>query len=194
MTVALKSFVDRIVRAARPRRRPAEGSFRVLQTQTDIEAAAAALALRGGPPAGATKDWLARLHAHDATTLFVHVARPLHSFELAISPRGGTKATACGSGLHAEAETGEPSPDGAYLDDREYRRLGFYETPPAERTVLLLEIEAGAGRVFLVDTPAYITHASVAIAGRLVASAVAIPAKGELRYRLDRKRDRVIYA
>jgi hypothetical protein len=182
MTAAVRSLVRRVLGRERKRPRSARGVLRVVRREVELPAASIVLARLSPAPVAFLRERLGRLFAIDATTLFLQIDRASRPFDVVLTPHAGTRLVATGQKFRVETETEEPAPDGAYLVERQYRNLGFYEVPPDERALIVLEIHGGSGRTYLVDYPPYVRHATVVVDGRPLAQEVALPARGQLRY------------
>lgn len=175
--------MKRLLRKQGPlRKRSAEGHFRTIRAEQQLTRSAFLLAHYGGGSPVVIQNLLAKLWDLDSTTLYVQIEKSLWSADLVLSRQPGHRIVATGQKFRVETATHEPAPDGAYLIQRQYRRLGFYEAPPAERALIALRIVAGAGRTYLVDVPHYVSHATIVVDNHTVADAMALPARGELRY------------
>jgi hypothetical protein len=135
----------------------------------------------GGSPV-VIQTLLQNLWILNSTTLFVQIHGSITPAELVLAHQAGHRVIATGQNFRAETSTYEPAPDGAYLVERQYRQLGFYEAPPSEQAVVVLRIAAGSGRTYLVDVPDYVSHATVVVNQRTLAEATLIPQRAELRY------------
>jgi hypothetical protein len=179
----LKSFLPGFARRHGVRRQAGHATIRVLRTDSEIAAAAILLARRSAVSPKEARSRLEALFARGTTTLYVQIGQ-LTPAGLVLRRSAGTKLVASAGDRHFEAETREPSPNGAYLVERQYRRLGFYEVPPSERAVILVQFERGQEVSFRVEVPAYVEWATVVGNGVLLASEVELPGTGELRYRI----------
>ena len=164
--------------------RSAEAHFRLIQHEHQLSRSAYLLAHYGDGSPVVVQTLLSRLWDLNSTTLYIQIQDLSSPAELVLSREPGHRIVATGQKFRVETATHEPAPNGAYLDARPYRQLGFYETPPVERTVVALRITAGSGRTYLVDIPPYVSHATVVVNNRTVSDAVEIPARGEIRYDL----------
>jgi hypothetical protein len=97
---------------------------------------------------------------------------------------------ATGQRFRVEIQTHEPAPNGAYRIARQYRRPGFDEQPPAERVLVTARIRAGAGTVHFLDVLECVSHVTVVINDRILACAVSISDRREIRYELPAASDR----
>lgn len=173
--------LPRFVRRHLGRQRQATAAVRVLRTVAEIRAAMFGL-MRREYAAPADRRWLEALLARDTTTLLVQ-ADGYPGGDLVLARTGGAKVIASVGDRFVEAETWEPSANGAYLVERQYRQLGFHEVPPSERALILVQFANGAS-TYRVDVPGYVERATVVVDRRLLAADVELPATGELRYRL----------
>ena len=182
MMATIVDTVRRVIRRRRPLRLHTLGDFTIVRDDVALENVAARLAEYREESMPAVRARLRALWQLDTTTLYVHVEGAPANAKVVITPRSSRKIVAHAQRFSIETETEEPAPDGSYLTQREYRRLGFYEQPPAERAIVVLRLEAGAGSTYLVDVPPYVRRATVVVNGRLLGSCVAIPESGDLRY------------
>lgn len=181
---AIAETIRRILVEPRRRRRTrsAEGHFRLITDEREIARSAALLAHYGNRPSVLVRQLLTDLWRMDATTLYVQVDRAVQPVELFIARHRRPQIVAAGQTFRVETNTCEPAPDGAYLVERQYRRLGFYEHPPAERVVVTLRIAAGLGHTCIVDIPHHVSHVTVVVNERVLAAAAQVPARGRMRY------------
>jgi hypothetical protein len=180
---ALTTTVKRLLR--RPRRltrRSAEGHFRVIRDEQQLSRSAFLLAHYGDGSPVMVQQLLATLWHLNSTVLYIQIQEVSSPADVVLSRHTGQRIVAAGQGFRVETETHEPAPGGAYLVERQYRQLGFYEVPPAERAVVALRITAGSGRAYLVDIPHYVSHTTVVANNRIVADAAPVPRRGERRY------------
>jgi hypothetical protein len=179
----LVQIMKRLLRkSGRPSRRSTEAHFRIIREEQGLARSAFLVAhYCDGSPAS-VQNLLAKLWDLNSTALYIHIHEASSPADLVVSRHSGHCIVASGQKFRVETETHEPAPDGSYLVERQYRQLGFYETPPAERSVVVLRIAAGSGRAYLVDVPHYVSHVTVVVNSRTVADAERIPPRGELRY------------
>jgi hypothetical protein len=172
-------------RARRRIQRSAEAQFRLIGDEKELARSAYLLAHYANGSPILVHSMLARLWALNCTTLYVHIHELSSPADVVLCRHSGQRVVASGQKFRVETEFHEPAPDGAYLVERQYRQLGLYETPPAERAIVALWITAGSGGAYVVDIPHYVSHATVVVNNRTVVDAVAIPTRGELRYSLN---------
>lgn len=182
---SLAEAVRRIlVRPGRLRRqRNGEAHFRVARSEDDVARSAALFAHCGRRSQAQVRQHLVELWDQGSTTLYVQFDNMPRSADLFVSRHKGPAIVASGQSFRAETVTEEPAPDGSYLVERQYRRLGFYETPPADRVVVALRVAAGPGKVYLVNVPPHVTHVTAVANDELLVAAAAMP-RGR-HFRLD---------
>ena len=179
----LTKAVKRLLRRpGRPTQRSAEAHFRLIGDAQQLARSAFLLAHYGDGSPAVVQRLLTKLWELESTTLYVQVDKLSSAADLVLSRQGGHRVTATGQKFRVETATHEPAPDGAHLVERQYRQLGFYESPPAEQIIVALRIAAGSGQAYVVDVPHYVSHASVVVNNRIISDAVPIPARGEVRY------------
>jgi hypothetical protein len=168
------------------RRQPqsAEGHFRIVRGERELMRFAFLLAHYGNRSVVMTQELLRCLWDLDTTALYVQLDRAASAADLVVTRSAGHRIVAIGQKFRVETQTHEPAPNGAYLVERQYRQLGVYETPPAERAVVVLRITAGAGRTYLVDVPHYVSHVTIVANDRVMTQAAPIARRGELRYHI----------
>ena len=173
-----------VFRAPRLRQRSAQGYLNLIRTDVEAERAAVLLAHHGRRNRSLVRALIRDLWRLDTTALYVQVDGAPPRANVVVTRSSGHQVVATGQKFRLQTQTQEPAPNGAYRIAREYRQPGFYEQPPAERILVVARIRAGVGTVHLVDVPEYVSHATVLINDRILASAVRIPARGDIRYEL----------
>jgi hypothetical protein len=187
---SIAKAVKRILRhPLRRRQRSAEGYVHIIRDEPQLARSASILAHYGAKSPVAVENILARLWSLKSTALFVQVEGSGPRAELVVSRRPGHQIIATGQKFRVETATCEPGSTGAYLVARQYRQLGFYETPPSEQAVVVLRIIAGSGRTYLVDVPHYVSHVTLVVNNRALVDTVPVPQRGELRYSFGADRD-----
>lgn len=186
----LAQTLRRVLRVPRLRQRSAQGYLSLVRTDVEAERAAVLLAHQGRRSNSLVRALLRDLLRLDTTALYVQVDGAPARAEVVVTRTSGHQVVATGQKFRVETETHEPAPNGAYRTAREYRRLGLYESPPAERILVVARIRAGVGTVHLVDVPAYVSHVTIVINDRILASAARIPAHGAIRFELPVSSDR----
>jgi hypothetical protein len=185
---ALATAVKRLLRSPlRRRHRSAEARLLSIRDEQQLSRHAFLIAHNGGGSPRAVQHALQQLWDLGGASLYVHLLDASSPTEVVIARHRGHRVLAMGEGFRIEADTHEPAPNGAYLTERQYRQLGFYERPPVERAVVVLQVTTGGGRMCLVDVPAHVGHVTVSAYHRVVADGVAIPPRGELRYAVPTK-------
>jgi hypothetical protein len=182
MSPLVKAMKRLLQQPRRRAQRSAEGHIRIIRAEQQLARSAFLLAHYGDASPVVVRDLLATLWDLDSTTLYVQIQEAFSPADLVLSRQAGHRIVASGQKFRVETATHEPAPDGAYLVDRQYRQLGLYEVPPAERLIVALRITAGSGRTYVVDVPRYVSHATVVVNNRVVADAVVLPARGDIRY------------
>jgi hypothetical protein len=181
---SIVATMKRILRRPLGRRQAGECHFSIIRDEAQLVRSSYLLAHHTDGSAPAIEELLMRLWGLNSTALHVEVQDAWVPADLVVSRHASAAIVARGYGFRGEAATSEPAPDGAYLDEREYRRLGFYEVPPSEQAIVVLRMVAGSGRMYLIDVPHYVSHVSIAVGNRVLANAAEVPARGELRYRV----------
>lgn len=132
----LMQTLRRVFRAPRLRRRSARGHLELISTERDIARSAFLLADHGRRNAGFVQDLLQALWILDTTALYVQMDNARPGTEVVITRCSGHRVVATGQKFRVETQTHEPAPNGAYRVARQYRQLGFFERPPAERVIV----------------------------------------------------------
>jgi hypothetical protein len=180
---ALATAVKRLLQnPLRRTPRAAEAYFQILATEPQLTRSAFLLAHHGGGLPAEVQRRLSKLWDLGSTGLYIQASDAWPAADIVVSRHSGQRIVAMGRGFRVETETHEPAPDGAYLTERQYRQLGFYERPPAERAVVALRVSGGSDRACFVDVPHYVAHVTLVVNGRLLADAVPIPHHGKLLY------------
>jgi len=181
MAVLSKS-IRRLV--GRPLRRPrtAQADFRIVRDENAIWRESWLLARHAGDSAAKIDARLRSLWDLNTTALYVQIYSLEVPLEFVLTRHSGKRIVAAGQKFRIETETQHTVPDGAYLQDREYRRLGFYESAPLERALILLRIRAGSGFTYVVDLPSYVTNATVHVGGHMLEDARLVPPRFYRRY------------
>lgn len=185
----LVQTIRRVLRTPQLRRRSAQGHLNLIRTDTELDQSAVLLADHGQRNRVLIQHLLRQLWSLDTTALYVQVDNARPRTEVVVTPRSGHLIVASGQKFRVEAQTHEPAPNGAYLVAKQYRQLGFYEHPPAERAIVVARVRAGTGTVYLVDTPDYVRHVTVLINDRILANAAIIPDRGDIRCALPATAD-----
>ena len=180
----LAQTLRRVLRVPRLRQRSAQGYLSLIRTDLEAERAAVLLAHHGRRNSSLVRALLQDLWRRDTTTLYVQVDGAPARANVIVTRSHGHQVVATGQKFRVETQTQEPAPNGAYRIARDFRQLGFYELPPAERILVVARIRAGASTVHLVDVPEYVSHVTVVINDRILSRAVRIPARGDIRYEL----------
>lgn len=179
-----------VLRAPRLRQRSAQGYLNLIRTDDEAEGAAVLLAHHGRHSDSFVKALLQDLWRLETTTLYVQVDNAPEGANLVVTRRSGHHVVATGQKFRVEVRTHDPAPNGAYRIAREYRQLGFYEHPPAERVIVTARIRSGVGKVHLLDVPNYVSHVTVVINDYILAYAASIPASGDIRFELPEASNR----
>jgi hypothetical protein len=182
--------VLRAPRAPRLRQRSAQGYLNLIRTDGEAARAAILLARYGRRNSSLVRALLRDLWELDTTALYVQIDGAPRRAELVVTRSSRHHVVATGQKFRVEIQTHEPAPNGAYRIAREYRQPGFYEQPPAERVLVTARIRAGAGTVHLLHVPECVSHVTVVINDRILASAVSISDHREIRYELPVASDR----
>jgi hypothetical protein len=186
----LTQTLRRVLRAPRLRKRSAQGYLNLIRTVSEAERAAVLLAHYGSRNNSLVRGLFQDLWRLDTTTLYVQVDGAPKSGNVVVTRRSGHHVVATGQKFRVEIQTHEPAPNGAYLIAREYRQLGFYEHPPAERVIVAARIRGGVGKVHLLDVPNYVSHVTIVINAYILANAVSIPSSGDIRFELPEASNR----
>jgi hypothetical protein len=180
----LAQTLRRVLRAPRLRQRSAQGYLNLIRTDGEAERAEVLLAHYGRRSSSLVRALLHDLRRLDTTALYVQVDGAPTGASVVVTRSSGHHIVATGQKFRVEIRSHEPAPNGAYRIAREYRQLGFYEQPPAEGVLVTARIRAGAGMVHLLDVPDYVSHVTVVINECILANAVSIPARGDIRCEL----------
>jgi len=182
----LSTSIRRLIE--RPLRRPrsAEAIFRIVRDESAIWRESLRIARHSGASAAVIDARLRHLWGLNTTALYVQIYNTDVPVEFVLNRHSGTRVVASGQKFRVEAETLHTTPDGAYLEDREYRQLGFYASAPLERALILLRIRAGSGFTYLVDLPPYVTHATVVVGECMLEEARLVPPRFYQRYAVSK--------
>lgn len=176
----IRSIVRRTARVRRTR-----GVVRILRGESEIGSAVRTLARGDARESNVVPRRINDLYAHDGTTLYLHIEQKRRPFELVLTRTDATKLIASASGMRLEAETEEPAANGAYLVERQYRRLGFYDRPQVDRAVIFVRIAPGNAPLYLIDYPPYVQFATIVINGEVLEAGVSLSAGKDARYRVS---------
>jgi hypothetical protein len=177
----LAQSIRRVLRTPGVRRltrRPAEGRLHLVRTEAELSRSAFSLAHAGGADPLRVHGLLHTLWTLDDTTAYVQVVGAAHRARVVVTRVPGHRVIVASGEFRAELQTEETAPNGAYLTERQYRRLGHYAEPPADRVIIVAAIRAGIGGEHLVDVPDYVSHATVVMNHRVLADATVIPPAG----------------
>ncbi|MGH7468268.1 MAG: hypothetical protein ACRENP_09805 [Longimicrobiales bacterium] len=188
MTGLIKPLLRRVLLQTARKTRPAASSIRVIRHRSEIMETALRMARNSACSPHLVSTCLDRLFALDTTTLYVHVTQPRRPFEIVLEPHDTPRVVVALRKHKLEIETEDPAPNGAYITAREYRRLGFYEVPPIERALIVVELQFRSEPTFLINYPEYVMHATIVANGRPVAGAVALAGASEQRFRVSKSR------
>lgn len=174
----------------RPLRRPrtARGIFRVVRDERAIWRESWLLSRRAGDSAAEIDARLRSLWDLNTTALYVQIYNLEVPVEFVLARHSGNRVVAAGQTFRIETETQHTAPDGAYLQEREYRQLGFYEPAPLERALILLQIRAGSGFTYVVDLPPYVTHATVLVGEHMLENRRLVEPRFYRRYAVQRSK------
>ena len=184
----LSTSIRRLIERPLRRSRSAEAIFRIVRDESAIWRESVRIARHSGVSAAVIDTRLRSLWDLNTTALYVQIYDVDVPVEFVLNRHSGKRVVASGQKFRVEAETLHAAPDGAYLEDREYRQLGFYESAPLERALVLLPIRAGSGFTYLVDLPSYVTHATVVVGESMLEDARLVPPHFYQRYSVSNPR------
>jgi hypothetical protein len=184
----IKPLLRRVLQQTRRRTRRTASSIRIIRKESEIMETALRMARHGACSPHLVSTCLERLFMLDTTTLYIHVTQKRTPFEIVLERHDAPRVLATVKSQTLEIETEQPAAHGAYLTTRAYRRLGFYEGAPAERALIVVELQLRSQPTTLIRFPEYVKYAAIVANGRLVAGLIDLAGGSERRFRVGKAR------